>query len=126
MEFQPVQLVEETKKYEFKPYVEKYLSPYKVYYLVKDNEVYKMCSISYGNTFAIMPLLSYNYCCHTFENNKDSIKELLQEYSEIYTVPSQYDSNHAGEFTKAFNDLTKWIYKELIPRLLYKKEKEDK
>ena len=70
MEFQPVQLVEETKQYEFKPYVEKDLSPYKVYYLVKDNEVYKMSSIDFGTTFAIIPLLSYSSTCKTIKINK--------------------------------------------------------
>ena len=123
MEFQPVQLVEETKQYEFKPYVEENgLNPYKVYYLVKDKEVYKMTSISYGNVFVIMPLLAHRQCCYTIEKNKNSIKDLLQIYNEIYTVPSEYDSDHQEEYTKAFDDLTKWVYEELIPELLYKRE----
>lgn len=120
MEFQPVQLVEETKQYEFKPYVEKGLSPYKVYYLVKDNEVYKMASISYENVFAIMPLLSYSTVCKSIKGSTP-IKELLQEYDTIYTVPSEYDDNHQQEYNNAFKELTKWIYSHLIPSLLDKR-----
>lgn len=120
MEFQPVQLVEETKQYEFKPYVEKGLNPYKVYYLVKDTEVYKMASIDFSNTFTIIPLLSYSTVCKSIKGSTP-IKELLQEYDTIYTVPSEYDGDHQQEYNNAFKELTKWIYSCLIPSLLDKR-----
>lgn len=122
----PVQLVEKTKEYDFKPYVQNNLSPYQIYFLI-DKEcgaVYKLSSISYTTEFILTPLLTSKSCSKIV--NKDGIvKELLKDY-EIYTVPSccasHEDRKSWQSQSEAELDLVKWIYNEVIPNRLYREE----